>query len=309
MLYKLKVRKGADMATGFLHTGFRTRIVAASGTILKDAIVAQGGITGVAQTALASGASGWMGTSGVWNLPVPAGTVRGDALYVPGQPPTDSTGATLTKTATGNTLFGVAETDRDSKNNSQVKLAQDTQQRTSFTAGQNSAQIAQLGAPALAVADYVVASTNMKVGAYTLAHATLDVARNVVVTSTAAGAADTQGTVTVVGTNILGAPITEVITPSTAAPVAGLKAFKTITSVTGAGWVINAGNDTIVVGTGNAIGLPYAIADADHVFLATLDGTVTTPNAVAGGTVETSTVDLSAGTYNGSKKVSVVYAL
>jgi predicted RecA/RadA family phage recombinase len=123
------------MAQGFLHTGFRAQIITASGAILKNAIVVQEGITGVAQTAIASGAAGWMGVEGVWNLPVPSSTVKGDGLYVSGSPASDSTSASLTRTATSNTLFGVAETSRDANGYAHVRLAQVTHQRATGVAG------------------------------------------------------------------------------------------------------------------------------------------------------------------------------
>lgn len=128
------------------------------------------------------------------------------------------------------------------------------------------------GSPAAASANYIVESTNMKNGAYTVAHATLDVARNVTVTQTAVGVADTAGTITVAGTNIYGEAISEEITPSAGSTVQGAKAFKTITSVTGSGWIINEGNDTIVVGTGGKLGLPVCLS-RDTIVNAYLGGT------------------------------------
>lgn len=114
------------------------------------------------------------------------------------------------------------------------------------------------GSPGAADDDYYVASANMKVGAYTLAH-TAPVgggARNVTVTHTAVDAADTLGTITVTGTDLSGAVITETITPTSGGVKQGTKAFKTITSIVGAGWVIGGGNDTIKIGFGDLIGLP-----------------------------------------------------
>lgn len=119
------------MAQGFLHTGFRAQVITASGAILKNAIIVQEGITGVAQTAIASGSAGWMGVEGVWNLPSPTGTVKGDALYVASG---DTTSGTLTKTRGTNLLFGVAETTRDSNGYSHIRLAQSTNQVPQFTA-------------------------------------------------------------------------------------------------------------------------------------------------------------------------------
>lgn len=131
---------------------------------------------------------------------------------------------------------------------------------------------ADLGSPAAADDDYLVESTNMKVGTYTLAHTNSpDVARNVTVTHAAVGAADTLGTITVTGKDLSGAVISEVITPQADATVQGAKAFKEYTSVVGAGWVINQGNDTIKVGYGNKLGLPITLS-RDSVLNAFLNG-------------------------------------
>lgn len=129
-----------------------------------------------------------------------------------------------------------------------------------------------LGSPVVDDVDRIVTSANMKVGAYTIA-AQPDVARNITVTQTAVDAEDTNGTIVVVGTDIAGNAITETITPNAGATVAGAKAFKTVTSVTGAGWIIGGGNDTITVGVGSLIGLPMSLTADALVFAGTLNGT------------------------------------
>lgn len=128
-----------------------------------------------------------------------------------------------------------------------------------------------VGSPAAADDDYIVESANMKNGTYTIAHGTLDVARNVTVKHTAVGAADTLGTITTAGTDINGSAISEEITPSSGTTVQGTKAFKTVTSVTGSGWSINEGNDTIKIGFGNKLGLPICLS-RDTVVNAYLNG-------------------------------------
>jgi hypothetical protein len=161
----------------------------------------------------------------------------------------------------------------------------------------------ELGAPVALDDDRYVTSTNMKVGAYTIA-AQPDVARNVVVTRTADGNADTGGTITVTGTNILDDTISEVITVGAhSVVVAGTKAFKTITSIVGAGWVIDGNNDTIKVGCGNEIGLPLALDNVKKCPFGMLDftiracaTTITDPP-----TVEGTTIDMNGGTYADSK--------
>lgn len=109
-----------------------------------------------------------------------------------------------------------------------------------------------LAAATSAVANQFVASANMKVGTYTLANAgamPTEGARHVTVTHTqVGGVTDTLGTITVTGTNLAGQTITEDIVPVSASVATGTKWFASVTSVVGAGWVINTGNDTLVVG-------------------------------------------------------------
>jgi hypothetical protein len=182
-----------------------------------------------------------------------------------------------------------------------------------------------LGTPALAVANRFVVSTNMKLGAYTIANSGLPgdgCARNVTVTHTqVGGVTDTLGTVIVTGTDVNGATISETITPADGTIAAGTKAFKSVTSVVGDGWVINTGNDTIVVGFGTLVGIP-AISGGNQAFwvaaieagtalvvTSSIGGTYQAATIAHDGTVPGTTFDLSAGTYNGSKRAFVLYAL
>ena len=170
-----------------------------------------------------------------------------------------------------------------------------------------------VGAPALAVADRFVAEAAMKVGAYTVANPSPadGLARNVTVThTTQGGTADTLGTITVTGTDIEGKVITEEITPLADQAVVGLKAFKTVTGVVGAGWAIDAGGtpaaDHITVGFGNVVGLPVKIAAVEKVIAAALGtGFINAPTVVAGATIAQCTIDCSSGTYDGTKKLRV----
>lgn len=108
-----------------------------------------------------------------------------------------------------------------------------------------------------AVANRFVTSVDMKVGAYALANGgamPTEGARHVTLVRTVTDTADTPGTVTVAGKDLTGAAISEVLVPgATGVTVAGTKWFASVTSVTGAGWVIDgveATKDTIVVGCG-----------------------------------------------------------
>jgi hypothetical protein len=155
------------------------------------------------------------------------------------------------------------------------------------------------GSPVLDDVDWYVASADMKVGAYTLAHTAPDCgARNVTVTQTATDTEDTNGTIVVVGTDLAGNAITETITPNAGATVAGAKAFATITSITGAGWVIDGvekTKDKITVGFGDLIGLPDKLVDTAQVLAASLDNVkqATAPTvAVSATALESNTVNL-----------------
>ena len=108
-----------------------------------------------------------------------------------------------------------------------------------------------IAATTAAVADRIVASANMKVGTYTIANASAVWAGGFLVTVThteVGGGVDTLGTIAVVGKDLHGQAITDTITPLNGTVATGTKVFASVTSVTGAGWVIGTGNDTIVVG-------------------------------------------------------------
>ena len=128
------------------------------------------------------------------------------------------------------------------------------------------------GSPVVDDVDWFVASADMKVGAYTLAHTAPDCgARNVTVTQTAVDAEDTNGTIVVVGTDLAGNSITETLTPNDGATVAGAKCFATITSITGVGWVTGGGKDKVTLGFGSLIGLPDKLTDTAQVLAASLN--------------------------------------
>lgn len=107
-----------------------------------------------------------------------------------------------------------------------------------------------LSASTALVANRFVASTNMANGAYTVANASpaWQGGCRIVATITGVTGNDTPGTITVVGTDLAGNALTEVITLVAGGTATGAKVFRTVTSITQAGWVINTGNDTIVVG-------------------------------------------------------------
>jgi hypothetical protein len=102
-----------------------------------------------------------------------------------------------------------------------------------------------------AVTNRFVTSTNMKVGTYTIANASPTWSGGCLVTithTTVATGTDTLGTITIAGTGLNGQPLSEVMTPVADSTATSTNAFRTVTSATGAGWVIAGGNDTIVIG-------------------------------------------------------------
>ena len=108
-----------------------------------------------------------------------------------------------------------------------------------------------LSASTAAVANRYVTSTNMKVGAYTIANASPVWQGGAFITvthATVAAGTDTLGTITIVGVDLAGNVRSEVITPIADSVATGTIPFRSVTSATGAGWVIAGGNDTVTIG-------------------------------------------------------------
>lgn len=122
-------------------------------------------------------------------------------------------------------------------------------------------------APVIADVDRFVTVTDMKVGGYTVANASPPDAlcRNITVSVTSVVDADTMGTITVTGTDYNSEVISEIITPVVDNTVVGIKAFKTVTAVVGAGWVVSGGadKDQITVGFGDVIGFSSKIKSGE----------------------------------------------
>jgi predicted RecA/RadA family phage recombinase len=102
------------MANNYRHSGRRVAVASASAALTSGCLVSA-----------ASGGSTWLGIDGVYNIPVPASTVKGDRLFVTAL--TDSAAPTVTRTATGNFKIGVAHSDRDAAGNALVKLSNEQQ--------------------------------------------------------------------------------------------------------------------------------------------------------------------------------------
>jgi hypothetical protein len=125
--------------------------------------------------------------------------------------------------------------------------------------------------PLAAVTNRYVTTTNMKVGAYTVANGGLPgdgLAHLVTATVSKVVENDTMGTLVVVGIDNDGVAITDTLTLNNGDTASGLttgvKAMKRVDTVTGAGWVDGGTPDTIVVGFSAVTGLDKAAAaDAD----------------------------------------------
>lgn len=127
-----------------------------------------------------------------------------------------------------------------------------------------------LGVAALGVNNVILGDTAMANGAPTVVNVIAgqpDVARNLTVKGNEAGCA---GNVTIVGTNIFGEVINEVIALAGVAVVVGNKAFKTVTQVTLPAYAV-ANTERVRVGTGAKLGLPAKLS-RDTVLAAFIGG-------------------------------------
>lgn len=147
-----------------------------------------------------------------------------------------------------------------------------------------------ISAAPVADADGYVVSVDMAVVAYILA-ATAPTfgARHVTLTRTVVNAADTPGTIVVVGKDLSGQTITETLIPgATGVLVTGSKFFASVSDITApAGWVIGAvAADTIVigwdaqnavaVGSGTLHGIVVNTTAAGAIVIADSGGTIAT---------------------------------
>jgi len=144
------------------------------------------------------------------------------------------------------------------------------------------------------VANKIVTTTNMIVGAYVIAAQPVVPSLLSVLTTTVTGA-DTMGTITFVGTDVNDAALTEVLIPVAGVTTYTVNEFKTVTSATGAGWVINTGNDTLVIGTAGIVA-PTGYYFASLIVLAAVVVASQTNRSVLSAPLSTFT-SIPAGTY------------
>jgi hypothetical protein len=139
---------------------------------------------------------------------------------------------------------------------------------------------------------------------------TLDVPRNL----TIVGSAGANHVVTVTGTDVHGQVMVENLTVNADTPVAGKKAFKTVTTVSVAA---GASGDTIDLGWGDVLGLPVFLPGAAHILKELQDGAAASAGTTVAGvsTAATATTGDVRGTYDpnaaadGAKVFKLVAAL
>ncbi len=178
--------------------------------------------------------------------------------------------------------------------------------------GTNRVHVLNYGAIAASVDDHFVASTDMKVGTYTIkTHTAIKPARPVLITVTRVDADDTMGTLAIVGTNINGEAITETIAPDANTTKVTLSAFSTITSITGADWEVSSASykDQIKIGFGDPMGSPIALSATTDALIYFEDATPRAWNTVVrNDAVEKNILSFNANQPNGARKFVIMLA-
>ena len=192
-------------------------------------------------------------------------------------------------------------------NDTQLGYLPDAEQKAWLQMLEGGAMYLFMGQPIVATVDRIVASVDWADGTLVIA-AQPDVPRNVTCTLTDANNSVT-GLLTITGKNVKGETITETMAPDGAGggkTLTGTKIFASITScvISGTAGAL-AGTDVLVIGVGTVIGLPFdilATAAVQHVYLGGVR--IAAPVLTAG--VNLSGIDVSAGTYNGTKVLMAV---
>lgn len=157
-----------------------------------------------------------------------------------------------------------------------------------------------MGQPDLAVNNLIVTTHDIAAGAMTIA-AQPDVPRNLTFLLTDANDSVTA-TITIKGLDIRGRPVEEVaqITLGVGKAWTGTKIFASVASIITTDLSGEAAGDAIIVGTGDVIGLPFDINDAEEVLHTYVNGAEVVPDAIATGE-GTSGIDANSATYDGAK--------
>lgn len=115
------------MAANHKYSGARIKIDTASGAVTSGVAVVQEGFFGIALATVITNQPFMLAIQGVWNIPVPAATVKSDLLYVPsstgGALLTESTAPVLARASSNvSAPVVVAITDRDAAGNADVMI-------------------------------------------------------------------------------------------------------------------------------------------------------------------------------------------
>lgn len=110
------------MANNYRHSGDSVAVATASAALTSGQFSVQEGFFGIVKVSCASGGSTWLRKRGVFNIPVPASTVKGDVLYVASL--ADAANPALTRTSASNFRVGIAHSDRDTAGNALVELSE-----------------------------------------------------------------------------------------------------------------------------------------------------------------------------------------
>ncbi len=188
-------------------------------------------------------------------------------------------------------------------------LALDTKTgtRRPFCSSRHSA-IQFLGSPVIAATNRYLVSCNLLTShSYTPA-AQPDVPRNITIAVTDTTPSITAGTITVSGYDVHGDAVSEVLDLSTGLTLTGTLIFAVVSSIVTSAITIlgGAGDELIVVGCGSVIGLPDDLILESAVTAVWLGGTALAAPVIAVGE-QTSGVNASSGTYNGTKVLLVAY--
>lgn len=163
-------------------------------------------------------------------------------------------------------------------------------------------------APAAIVANRYFTG-NMANGLYAILNSGLPgdgLAHNITVAATTDTGADNPGSILFTGLDIEGKIITESIIPAQGATIQGVKTFAKVTSMLQSLWSIAGGNDTIVIGFGEVLGLPDYIAAAADILMVGFDvAIVNAPTVVVGVQLCNNTIVVPTG--DGTKKLRILY--
>lgn len=162
-------------------------------------------------------------------------------------------------------------------------------------------------APDLQTATYVHAAIAQTAAVQTITTGITnpDYPRNVTIKGNAVGNA---GNVVITGTNYKGETITDTIALNGATEVAGVKAFRTVTSIQ-LPVETHAGTDTVSIGVGVKFGLPHIVLYATCLLVKDFDGSADAGSlAVDADEIEKNLYTL-AGTADGAKLIDLWYLI